>query len=139
MKLVTLALASLAFINPAFGLEMSSELIPSHQMQAPMVLCENGLVSARLYVLPNEKEAEMIVESNAFPKQFTSSQVVQPMISTDGGQVFLSEQSALVIYDNGEGLEGILNMQANQPGIGQVLKCQSYYSVLPVPQELAVQ
>ncbi|MBX3039232.1 MAG: hypothetical protein KF789_00825 [Bdellovibrionaceae bacterium] len=139
MKLVTLALASLAFINPAFGLEMSSEFIPAHEMKAPMVLCENGLVSARLYVLPNEKEAEMIIEGNAFPKQFASHQIVLPMYTTDGNQVFLSEQSALLLYENGENLEAVLNMQANQPGIGQVLKCETFYRTLPVPRELAVQ
>ncbi len=139
MKLVTLALATLTYISPAFGMEMSSEFISAREMQAPMVLCENGLVSARLYVLPNEKEAEMVVESNAFPKQFASHQVVQPMYTTDGNQVFLSEQSALLIYENGENLEGILNMEANQPGLGQVLKCETFYNTLPVPHELAVQ
>ena len=139
MKLLTLALASLAFINPAFALEFSAEQVHAQDIQAPIMLCANGLVTARLYTMPNEKEAEMVIEGVSIASNFISHQVVQPMYTLEGDQVFLSENSALLVYENGEKLEAVLNLQANQPGVGQVLECETFYRTLPVPQARVAQ
>lgn len=137
MRLITALLTTLMFSLPAMALELAGRM-PASQMrslQAPMLLCENELVSARIYAAPQQDEVEMIIESSV---AFMSHQVAQSFYTLEGAQVFQGDVSALILTETEEGLQGVLEADMNQPSTQQVLDCKAYYSTQPIAQPASI-
>ena len=137
MRLITALFATLMFSLPAFAVEMTN-WIPASELraqQAPMLLCENELVSARIYAAPHQDEVEMIIEGAV---AFMSHQVAHSFYTLEGSQIFQGDISALILTETEEGLQGVLEADMSQPSTQQVLDCKTYYSTQPIAQPASI-
>lgn len=102
----------------------------------PIVKCTGNSVVANVYNLPNEKQAQMVVQVITRGGPIIVYNDMVQTVSAEDSQVFVADTATLRVIPNGKALKGFLNLHREQPGVGQVLNCTTYAHILSATEVL---
>lgn len=112
------------------GFTTSAHALINEEAAYPLALCQNEATIATVYTMPNQKEAQLVVHSATEIAAAPMNIIVHPVVLPDA-QIFMNTNASLRIVSVDGEIKGVLNLQRHNPGITQVLNCQTFVHIQP--------